>query len=57
MNKYKLNFLRFITHNEVPMELLVDSYDFKITEDGRFTFKCKARIDTSKFIFVRGCCD
>jgi hypothetical protein len=43
MNKYFLNFLRWITHGELPDKWLKTVHDFKQDEDN-FSFKIKADI-------------
>jgi len=49
MNKYKLNYLRFLTHGEMDDELLKTSFDHKFSEDGKFSFKAKVNIDTKNW--------
>ena len=38
MNKYKLNYLRFLTQGQIPDEILKKSYDWNC-DDNKFKFK------------------
>ena len=53
MNKYLLNFLRWITYNEVPDSMLKLAHDFK--QDGdKFSFKCFAKVNFKDWKCVSG---
>ena len=53
MNKYFLNFLRWITKGQMPDEILKTAYGFKI-KGNKFSFKFKAKIDTKNWRFYTG---
>ena len=53
MNKYKLNFLRWITKGECPDNMLKNAHDFKIDGD-KFSFKTIASVNTKDWICAYG---
>lgn len=60
MNKYKLNFLRWLTKGEVPDNMLKTAIDFKIDDDGMdtwFSFKCKAKANFKNWRCIQGTCN
>jgi len=55
MNKYKLNFLRWITRGELPDKVLETTKDFK-QEGDKFTFKAKMKLNTQGWRMSYGSC-
>ena len=53
MNKYKLNFLRWITRGELPDKWLKTMADFK-TVGNKFKFKIKADVDYKDWQWCHG---
>ncbi|GAG37872.1 unnamed protein product [marine sediment metagenome] len=53
MNKYFLNFLRWITRGEIPDEVLKKSYDHKVKGD-KFKFKCKIEVNAKDWRYGSG---
>ena len=54
MNTYVLNYLRFLTKNQIADNILQKSFDWKVNKDGKLTFKFKANINTKDWKFVYG---
>ena len=53
MNKYKLNFLCWITKGECPDSMLENAHDFKIDGD-KFSFKTMANVNTKDWRYAQG---
>lgn len=53
MNKYFLNFLRWITHGELPDEWLKTAHNFKQKGD-KFSFKIKAKVNPKDWRYGLG---
>ena len=53
MNKYKLAFLRFLTHGEISDQMLENSTNWRFEGD-KFKFDTKVKVDPSKWRFVSG---
>ena len=53
MNKYKLNFLRWLTKGELPDKELKTITNLKITNEG-FKFRFKANINTKDWKWITG---
>ncbi len=47
MNKYELNYLRFLTGGNIEDEILEKSYNFKI-EDGKYMFNVELPFTNSQ---------
>ena len=55
MNKYFLNFLRWLTHGELSDSILKKSYNHKI-EDGKYSFNFKAEVNAKDWRYGIGSC-
>jgi len=53
MNKYEINYLRWLTRGEVPDEWLKESFDHEF-KDGKFYFNFKASFNPKDWKFCTG---